>query len=67
MSAPLLAAAVLLMGLVIFWYVQDETTRGGQGKSGLLGMADPPRKPDPSEGSKWKRSPSERPWRIGRR
>jgi hypothetical protein len=55
------------MGLVIFWYVQDETTRGGQGKSGLLGMADPPRKPDPSEGSKWRRSPSDRPWRIGRR
>ncbi len=67
MSAPLLAAAVLLMGLVIFWYVQDETTRGGQGKGGLLGMADPPRKPDPSESAKWKREPSSRPWRIGRR
>jgi hypothetical protein len=67
MSAPLLAAAVLLMGLVIFWYVQDETTRGGQGKSGLLGMVDPPAKADPSAGAKWKRSTTSRPWRIGRR
>jgi hypothetical protein len=53
------------MGLVIFWYVQDETTRGGQGKSGLLGMSDPPKPPE--QGGTWQRKPTNRPWRIGRR
>lgn len=28
------------MGLIVFWYVFDEAARGGQAKSGFLGMVD---------------------------
>jgi hypothetical protein len=69
MSAPLLLASILGMALVIFWYIQDETTRGGQAKSGFLAMNDgePKSDKDDGNGGKWKRAPANRPWRLHRR
>jgi hypothetical protein len=61
-------AAILLMGLVIFWYVQDETTRGGQAKSGFLAMSDKPEtKKRRDEKESWKRTGKTHPWRVTRR
>lgn len=60
MSALLLGFAIAAMGLIIFWYVFDEAARGGQAKSGLLGMAD-----ERNEGGRRKAAaPS---WRAGRK
>jgi len=67
MATPLLVLAILAMGIVIFWYVLDEATRGGEGKSGILGMEDKGREaPRPNTGQGgWKRG-NNRPWRIRR-
>ncbi len=59
MSAILLGFAIAAMGLIIFWYVFDEAARGGQAKSGLLGMTEE-RETGPRKGA----APS---WRAGRK
>jgi hypothetical protein len=66
MATPLLVLAILAMGVVIFWYVLDEATRGGEGKSGILGMGekDKSAEPNPSHAG-WKRG-GNRPWRVRR-
>jgi hypothetical protein len=67
MSGPLLLCSIMGMALVVFWYVFDEATRGGNAKSGLLGMSD---RADTArakaKGSPWRNSPNKRSWRIGR-
>jgi len=68
MSAFLLLFAIGAAGLVIFWYVFDEATRDGDGKSGVLGMTDRPHGVTGAQPTKsnWKVKPSGRPWRIRR-
>jgi hypothetical protein len=67
MSTPLLLIAIAGMGAIIFWYVFDEATRGGEGKSGILGMSDRVRdgRKD-SGGGTWKSKPANKPWRAHR-
>ena len=66
MATPLLVLAILAMGVVIFWYVLDEATRGGDGKSGILGMGEKDREANPDTGpGGWKRG-TNRPWRVRR-
>ena len=55
--------ALIFMGVVIFWYVQDEATRSGKGKSGLLGMGD--RGADHKPGTPDWKPHGTRPWRVG--
>ena len=40
MSAILYVAAFVAVAVIIFWYLLDESTRGGKAHSGLLGMSD---------------------------
>lgn len=65
MASILLMISIVAMGMIIFWYVFDEATRGGKGKSGLFGMHDhsEARKSEPE--STWKRGGST-PWRVRR-
>jgi hypothetical protein len=66
MATPLLVLAILAMGVVVFWYVLDEATRGGEGRSGILGMSDKNDEPAPDTSkSGWKRG-NARPWRVRR-
>lgn len=59
MSAILYVAAFVCVAIIIFWYVLDESTRGGKGESGLLGMSD-----GMSGRSRARdQSPGKRPWR----
>ena len=60
MSAILYVAAFVAVAVIIFWYILDESTRGGKAHSGLLGMSDGARRtrrgaPEP-----------QRPWRQSR-
>jgi hypothetical protein len=67
MATPLLLLAIAGMALVVFWYVLDEATRGGEGKSGLLGMSERGHETPRKKGnSGWKQGSSSRPWRIRR-
>ena len=65
MSSILLVLSIAAMGLIIFCYVFDEATRGGQAKSGLLGMADRSQDEQPDTAPGWK-STGKRPWRVGK-
>jgi len=66
MASILLVFAIAALGVIVFWYVFDEATRGGEGKSGLLGMQDYGHAPRKSEsGSSWKRG-NTTPWRVRR-
>ena len=68
MASFLLVFSIAAMGLVIFWYVFEEATRGGEGKGGILGMSDDAKGPGRNgAGSKWKTVSDRRPWRINRR
>ncbi|MCE9523198.1 MAG: hypothetical protein K8S25_12300 [Alphaproteobacteria bacterium] len=68
MASFLLVFSIAAMGLVIFWYVFEEATRGGEGKGGILGMTDSSKDPGQAgAGSKWKTVSERRPWRIHRR
>lgn len=67
MSTPLLLIAIVAMGVVVFWYVLDEATRGGEGKSGILGMDSGAKDGRPrNTNSRWKRGAANRPWRVRR-
>jgi len=67
MSSFLMMFALAAVGLIIFWYVFDEATRGGEGKSGLLGMVDPAGvgQKDDNRSGRWRRGTSH-PWRVRR-
>lgn len=67
MSTPLLAFAIVTMVVVVLWYVLDEATRGGEGRSGILGMNDRDRRGRKNTGTAgWKRLTGDRPWRTKR-
>lgn len=66
MSTIPFVVAFICVALVIFWYVQDEATRGGTGESGLLGMGRRPDQRQPDEHD-WKPDHNRRPWRVTRR
>jgi hypothetical protein len=66
MASILLVIAIAAMGLIIFWYVFDEAARGGQGKSGLLGMSDPREAAQKSSGSGWRPGSGKNGWRARR-
>jgi hypothetical protein len=52
-------------GLIIVWYVKDQSTRGGKGDSGLLGMKSRlTEEPKPSAEPSWKTSGAKKPWRV---
>lgn len=66
MGTVLFVAALVAMGVILFWYVYDEAYSDGRGKTGLLAMES---KAEPeSEGSRqdWRDS-GNRPWRVRRR
>jgi hypothetical protein len=67
MSALLFIVVLACTGLVIFWYVRDQSTKGGRAESGILGMQSR-LSDDRKSGSKpsWKPSGAKRPWRVGR-
>jgi len=67
MASILLVFAIAAMAVVVFWYVLDEATRDGQGRSGLLGMGDN-REAGPSNGHQqgWNHVSGNRPWRVRR-
>ncbi len=66
MATPLLVLAIVAMAVVVFWYVLDEATRGGEGKSGILGMDGQAADSRPRAKSAWKRGAANRPWRVRR-
>jgi len=66
MATPLLVLAIVAMGVVVFWYVLDEATRGGEGKSGILGMGGQTDTRPRNAKSAWKRGAANRPWRVRR-
>jgi hypothetical protein len=65
MAAIPFLAAFICFGLVIFWYVQDEATRGGRGRSGFMRMSDGPGQNHKPSGG-WKSGKRERPWHVTR-
>ncbi|MEQ1864586.1 MAG: hypothetical protein ABL996_08015 [Micropepsaceae bacterium] len=65
MSTFLFLIAVGCAGLIIIWYVRDQSAKGGKGESGLLGMQS--RINDtgkPSAAPSWKSSRGNKPWRV---
>ncbi len=66
MASFLLVIAILGMGLIIFWYVFDEATRDGHGRSGLLSMGGGKDSDEDNPHPGWKSS-GRRPWRVNRR
>lgn len=65
MSSFLLVFSILAMGLIIFWYVFDEATRDGEGRSGLLSMGGAREQDENKSHPSWKSS-GRRPWRPNR-
>ncbi len=67
MASILLVFAIAAFAVVIFWYVLDEVTRDGQGRSGLLGMSDD-HSAKPSDANQgWNQvTTGNRPWRVRR-
>jgi hypothetical protein len=63
-SLPFIAALVCI-GIIIFWYVRDEAVRGGKGNGGLLDVSTTKRRSERAGGPGWK-STGKRPWRPGR-
>ena len=63
MASVLLIIAIVAMGLIVFWYVFDEAARGGQAKSGLLGMSEPREASPKSSGPGWRGGGSGNSWR----
>lgn len=61
-SLPYLAALVCI-GIIIFWYVRDEAVRDGKGNSGLLDMGGGELPAGKSKGPRWKTDKEKRPWR----
>lgn len=62
MSGLPFLAALVCIGLVIYWYFRDEGTHGGSGKSGMFRLR------EPSDGRKsdsptWKPGQASKPWR----
>lgn len=62
---PFLAALILVI-VVLFWYLRDESIHGGSGKSGFFGMR------DANDGDhrvakapEWKPKKDAKPWRPG--
>ena len=66
MASILLGVAIAGMGLIVFWYVFDEAARGGQGKSGFLGMVDPRGEAAPKTSGPGWRGGTAKPWRARR-
>lgn len=66
MASILLVFAIAAMGVIVFWYVFDEATRGGQAKSGLLGMGEREQGEHPAHQNQGWRGGGNKPWRVRR-
>ena len=65
MSTFLFLIAVGCAGLIIIWYVRDQSAKGGKGESGLLGMQSRINDTSkPSRDPSWKSSRGNKPWRV---
>jgi hypothetical protein len=58
MTTALYVATFVCLAIIIFWYVLDEATRGGKGRSGLLRMSDDTPRPKTDQPA------AKRPWRV---
>ena len=66
MSTFLFLIAVGCAGLIIIWYVRDQSAKGGKGESGLLGMQSRLDQTGgkPNSEPSWKSSRGNKPWRV---
>lgn len=61
-------AALIGIGVVIYWYLREETVHGGSGKRGILGIRDrrEERQQREDRAPDWRTKKDAKPWRPSR-